>query len=314
MQLSDYIDSVYGPERGNRARFLKDNPDILSQELSRWLKAGLKIRPETGEIYRPVSRHIRVIAAVDTGVFLSDDLRKRVASLAAANNVTPNAMLKALVEREELCRKLSPPAVTSKAVPEQQIATIVSRYFSALSECSETDAWHSVLETLVRELTESDLLSFHTGDIAESRRLNIPRTAYYWYGSFVAKRVAMMLGCFDIYLWNERMCPESDVVFVGDARNVIACYFICQQMCRLLKAVRLNWRKQQGAWGRRAEQDEAAHRYTQQLAEGIMENGICIDGDEKHFYRLHRYAEKHYAWTMRKDRKSGARLSKGYKI
>ncbi|WP_320705112.1 hypothetical protein [Enterobacter asburiae] len=50
MLLTDYIDSVYGTTRGNRARFLKDNPDILPQELSRWLKAGLKIRPETGEI------------------------------------------------------------------------------------------------------------------------------------------------------------------------------------------------------------------------------------------------------------------------
>lgn len=37
MQLSDYIDSVYGASRGNQARFLKDNPDILPQELSRWL-------------------------------------------------------------------------------------------------------------------------------------------------------------------------------------------------------------------------------------------------------------------------------------
>jgi len=99
---------------------------------------------------------------------------------------------------------------------------------------------------LVRELTESDLLSFHTGNIAESRRLNIPRTAYYWYGGFVAKRVVMMLGCYDIYLWNEMMRPDSYVVFVGDARNVVVCYFICQQMCRLLNAVRLNWRKQQG--------------------------------------------------------------------
>jgi hypothetical protein len=109
-----------------------------------------------------------------------------------------------------------------------------------LSECSETDAWHRVLETLVRELTESDLLSFHTGNIAESRRLNIPRSAYYWYGGFVVKRVAMMLGCIDVYLWNEMMRPDSDVIFVGDAQNVVACYFICQQMCRLLKAVRLN--------------------------------------------------------------------------
>lgn len=301
MLLTDYIDSVYGTVRGNRARFLKDNPDILPQELSRWLKAGLKIRPETGEIYKPVSRRVRIPSAVaaGAGVFLSDNLRERVASLATAQNVTSEAMLNALVEREELCRKLSPQAESDAAVPEQQIAGIVSRYFSALSERSETDAWHRVLEVLVRELTESGLLSFHTGNIAESRRLNIPRAAYYWYGGFVAKRVAMMLGCYDIYLWNEMMRPDSDVVFVGDARNVVACYFICQQMCRLLKAVRLNWRKQQGTWGSRAELDEAAHRYTQRLAEGIMDNGIFIGGDERNSYRLYDYAEKHYAWAMR---------------
>lgn len=301
MLLTDYIDNVYGTARGNRARFLKDNPDILPQELSRWLKAGLKIRPETGEIYKPVSRRVRIPSAVaaGAGVFLSDDLRERVASLATAQNVTADAMLNALVEREELCRKLSLQTENSDAVPEQQIAGIVSRYFSALSELSETSAWHRVLEGLVRELTESGLLSFHTGNVAESRRLNIPRTAYYWYGGFVAKRVAMMLGCYDIYLWNEMMRPDSDVVFVGDARNVVACYFICQQMCRLLKAVRLNWRKQQGAWGSRAELDEAAHRYTQRLSEGIMDNGIFIGGDEQNSYRLYNYAEKHYAWAMR---------------
>ncbi|EDC2918756.1 hypothetical protein GAD60_21730 [Salmonella enterica] len=301
MLLTDYIDSVYGTARGNRARFLKDNPDILPQELSRWLKAGLKVRPETGEIYKPVSRRVRIPSAVaaGAGVFLSDDLRERVASLAIAQNVTSETMLNALVEREELCRKLSLQAESDAAVPEQQIAGIVSRYFSALSERSETGAWHRVLEVLVRELTESGLLSFHTGNVAESRRLNIPRTAYYWYGGFVAKRVAMMLGCYDIYLWNEMMRPDSNVVFVGDARNVVVCYFICQQMCRLLKAVRLNWRKQQGAWGSRAELDEAAHRYTQRLAEGIMNNGIFIGGDEQNSYRLYDYAEKHYAWAMR---------------
>lgn len=69
------------------------------------------------------------------------------------------------------------------------------------------------------------------------------------------------------------------MAFLGDARNVVACGFICQQMCRLLKAVRLNWRKQQGARGSRAELDE--NRYTQQLAERIMNNGIFIGGDEQ---------------------------------
>ncbi|EDY5736478.1 hypothetical protein J4198_005354 [Salmonella enterica] len=301
MLLSDYIDRVYGSSRGNRARFLKDNPDILPQELSRWLKAGLKIRPETAEIYKPVSRRVRVphVAAAEAGVFLSDSLRGRLTTLAAGQGVRPDEMLSALVEREELRRQLAPVPAGEDAVPEQLIAGVVSRHFASLSEHSETEVWHLVLSALVSELAEADLLSFHTGNVTESRRLNIPRTAYYWYGGFVAKRVAMMLGCFDVYLWNEMIRPESDVVFVGDARNVVACYFICQQMCRLLKAVRLNWRKQQGAWGSRAVLDEAAHRYTQRLAEGIMENGIFIGGDEQNFYRLHRYAEKKYAWAMR---------------
>lgn len=72
------------------------------------------------------------------GVFLSDNLRERVASLATAQNVTSEAMLNALVEREELCRKLSLQTENGDAVSEQQIAGIVSRNFSALSECSET--------------------------------------------------------------------------------------------------------------------------------------------------------------------------------
>ncbi|ENQ3933482.1 hypothetical protein ACEF99_005484, partial [Salmonella enterica subsp. enterica serovar Newport] len=222
MLLSDYIDRVYGSSRGNRARFLKDNPDILPQELSRWLKAGLKIRPETAEIYKPVSRRVRVpdVAAAEAGVFLSDSLRGRLTTLAAAQNVTPDAMLSALVEREELRRQLAPVPAGEDTVPEQLIGGMVSRHFASLSEHCETEAWHLVLSALVSELVEAGLLSFHTGNVTESRRLNIPRTAYYWYGGFVAKRVAMMLGCYHVYLWNDMMHPESDVVFIGDARNV----------------------------------------------------------------------------------------------
>ncbi|EAW1322285.1 hypothetical protein AHX51_28380 [Salmonella enterica subsp. diarizonae] len=299
MLLSDYIDRVYGSSRGNRARFLKDNPDILPQELSRWLKAGLKIRPETAEIYKPVSRRVRVpdVAAAEAGVFLSDNLRGRLTTLAVAQNVTPDAMLSALVEREELRRQLAPAG--EDTVPEQLIAGVVSRHFASLSEHSETQAWHLVLSALVSELVGADLLSFHIGNVTESRRLNIPRTAYYWYGGFVAKRVAMMLGCYHVYLWNDMMHPESDVVFIGDARNVVACWFICQQMCRLLKAVRLNWRKQQGAWGSRAELDEESHQYAKRLAYSVLDNGIFIGGDEQRSHRLYRYAEKHYARAMR---------------
>lgn len=173
------------------------------------------------------------------------------------------------------------PVPAGDIVPEQQIAGVVSRHFASLSERSETEAWHLVLSALVSELAEADLLSFHTGNVTESRRLNIPRTAYYWYGGFVAKRVAMMLGCYHVYLWNDMMHPESDVVFIGDARNVVACWFICQQMCRLLKTVRLSWRKLQGPWGSRAELDEESHQYAKRLAYSVLDNSIFIGGDEQ---------------------------------
>ncbi|ENC7117535.1 hypothetical protein ABKZ63_004885, partial [Salmonella enterica] len=154
MLLSDYIDRVYGSSRGNRARFLKDNPDILPQELSRWLKAGLKIRPETAEIYKPVSRRVRVphVAAAEAGVFLSDSLRGRLTTLAAGQGVRPDEMLSALVEREELRRQLAPVPAGEDAVPEQLIAGVVSRHFASLSEHSETEVWHLVLSALVSEL------------------------------------------------------------------------------------------------------------------------------------------------------------------
>lgn len=297
MLLSDYIDRVYGTPRGNRARFLKDNPDILPQELSRWLKARLKIRPETGEIYKPVSRRVRVpvAAAASSGVFLSDHLRGRLTTLADGQGVTPDDMLSALVEREELRRQLASVPVGEDAVPEQQIAGVVSRHFASLSERSEVEAWHLALGALVSELVEADLLSFHVASVTGSRRLHIPRTTYYW---FVAKRVAMMLGCYQVYLWNDIMCPDSDVVFVGEPRNVVVCYFVCQQMCRLLKTLRLSWLKQQGAWGSRAELDEESHQYAKRLAYSVMDNGIFIGGDEQRSHRLYRYAEKHYARAM----------------
>ncbi|EBP9336631.1 hypothetical protein ATP20_26880, partial [Salmonella enterica] len=128
--------------------------------------------------------------AAEAGVFLSDSLRGRLTTLAAGQGVRPDEMLSALVEREELRRQLAP-VPAGDIVPEQLIAGVVSRHFASLSERSETEAWHLVLSALVSELAEADLLSFHTGNMTESRRLHIPRTAYYWYGGFVAKRVAM---------------------------------------------------------------------------------------------------------------------------
>ncbi|EKA5635990.1 hypothetical protein OKZ62_001894 [Vibrio navarrensis] len=60
MLLIEYIERVYGTERGNKAKFLKDNPTIMGQELSRWLKKGYKLRTDTGEIYTPTSKRVAV--------------------------------------------------------------------------------------------------------------------------------------------------------------------------------------------------------------------------------------------------------------
>lgn len=60
MLLIEYIRSVYGPKRGNKAAFLRDNPEILPQELSRWLKNDYKVHLDSGDIYKPVSRKVIV--------------------------------------------------------------------------------------------------------------------------------------------------------------------------------------------------------------------------------------------------------------
>lgn len=298
MLLLDYIDMLYGSARGNKARFLKDNPDILPQELSRWLKAGLKIRPETGEIYKPVSRRVTVPerAAVTAGIILSDDLKERIAALAAAQRLSADTLLHSWADKDELRQRLMP-APELNAVPEQHIAGIVSRHLAPLSADSEVIHYRVALESLVLELMEAELLSFTVCDVAESRRLAIPRIAYYWYGSVVSKGVSRMLGTLEVYLWHDFMRPESEVIFVGDARNVVASYFICQQLCRVLKSARTAFKKQQGHWASRNQEDEYAYEHIFRFAQGVMETDVYI-GNEQDYSKQFDYACQHYAYAM----------------
>jgi hypothetical protein len=64
MLLIEYIESNYGSSRGNKAAFLRDNNHILPQELSRWLKVGLEVNGNTGEIYKPTSKTINITKRV----------------------------------------------------------------------------------------------------------------------------------------------------------------------------------------------------------------------------------------------------------
>lgn len=60
MYLIEFIETRYGKERGNKKKFLEDNPLILAPELSRWLKNNYKVNMSTGEIYKPASKTINL--------------------------------------------------------------------------------------------------------------------------------------------------------------------------------------------------------------------------------------------------------------
>ena len=60
MLLIEFIENRYGKKRGNRKKFLEDNPKIIGAELSRWLKGGYKVNLATGEIYKPTSKKVKL--------------------------------------------------------------------------------------------------------------------------------------------------------------------------------------------------------------------------------------------------------------
>jgi hypothetical protein len=66
MTLNEYIASVYGKHRGATAAFLKDNPHILAQELSRWKKKDYLVHMNTGEIYNPTSKKVNLKNKIKT--------------------------------------------------------------------------------------------------------------------------------------------------------------------------------------------------------------------------------------------------------
>lgn len=61
MGFNDYLIKVYGKKRGAVALFLKDNPDVLPQEVTRWRKTHLV--DADGNLYLPSTRKIKVTTA-----------------------------------------------------------------------------------------------------------------------------------------------------------------------------------------------------------------------------------------------------------
>lgn len=54
MKLIDYIENKYGKERGYKAAFLRDNPQITPQALTRFLSIGSLIDLSEMRIYSEI--------------------------------------------------------------------------------------------------------------------------------------------------------------------------------------------------------------------------------------------------------------------
>ncbi|MBO1811598.1 hypothetical protein J4G53_25570, partial [Serratia ureilytica] len=209
--------------------------------------------------------------------WLSEPHSRQMSSYCSFAPITPT-----WVDRDELRQQLAP-IPTLNTVPEQHIAGLVSRHLAPLSADSEVIDYRTALDSLLLALTNAELLSLTVRDVAESRRLAIPRSAYYWYGCVVAKGVSRMLGTLEVYLWHDFMRPESEVIFVGDARNVVASYFICQQLCQVLKSARTAFKKQQGHWASRRQEEGYAYEHIFRFAQGVMDTGIDMGSHVYHF-------------------------------
>ena len=151
----------------------------------------------------------------------------------------------------------------------------------------------------MNELLEKKLINLRVpkNSIAESNRLYITRTDYYWYGGVVADRVAKMLGSLEVYLWRERLMTESEVIFLGTANNVVAGYFICERVCKLLKKMKNSYKKEQGTWGSKKDIEDTANQYVYRFAQGIIPPAIFIYDEDSQLLLID-YAHAHYSYAM----------------
>ncbi len=304
MLLIEYIEHHYGQQRGNKAQFLRDNPTILPQELTRWIRAGLKVNVATGDIYKPTSKPLQVVEKPEASHQLSPETRTKLKSCAEQWGLEADSLIDRLLDdesdRHQILRRIeNRKEVIENRAPFQVLAEIINRQCAVLSQASEIDDYQMMLDQLIHELLEKKLIQVRVLEkgIAESQRLNIPRTAYYWYGGVIADGVAKRLGAFEVYLWHEILATESEVVFLGSPNNVVVCYLLCDRLCRLLKKTKSAYKKDQGKWGSKAEIEETANHYVYRFAQGIMDSDIYIY-DEDSQMRLIEYADEKYRYAM----------------
>jgi hypothetical protein len=126
--------------------------------------------------------------------FSPETIAKLEACAAQANMTADqwiNYLLDHEIERTEILNyvKSGAGAGNDSDTPVQVIAEVINRYFSGLSNRSEIFEFRAVLQELMHELLEEQLVRVLVPEhmIAESKRLKIPRTDYYWFGGVVAK-------------------------------------------------------------------------------------------------------------------------------
>jgi hypothetical protein len=238
---------------------------------------------------------------------LEDETQQKLIALANQENLSPDGLLNTLLD-EELERnrllKISNELSLEKSapsVPSQNLVRICNKHLSSLTQTSEIAEIIEAIENLYNELLTLKLLSVNTrkNDIIESRGIKITRVDYYWYGSVIAKYIAMHFGVHQVYLFHELFHPVSEILFIGMPNNVAVCSEIYSQLYRLFKQIKVAYKKDAGKWGNNREMEEAANRYAYEFSYQTLQNiRLCIE-NENHNKHLYDYVEKKYSWTMR---------------
>ncbi len=304
MLLKDFIIEHYGGRRGNKAAFLKDNPDILPQELNRWINAGLKIHLQTGEIYKPTSKSVHLASSLSSQTAfskpqLTEPLSDLLQHCAQLRQQEPQTILSQLIHEELTRCEILNVNEHVESVPVQALSQEIGHGLGKLDKtCEMADVQQALNKLLVTLMDKQWIdLSLRGQVVAESERLKIPRQTYYWYGGVVADRVGKMFGALEVYLWRDWLYPNSEVLYVGSARNVVASYLICQRLCQLFKQIKTEYKKSLGQSGTPRDRESMANDYIYRFISGIFES-VRMIYDESSQMALFEYAEKKYPYAL----------------
>jgi len=94
------------------------------------------------------------------------------------------------------------------------------------------------------------------------------------------------------------IATNSEFVFIGPPTNVVACYHVCDRLCKLLKKTKSKYKADEGSWGSKSEIEEPSNQYIAKFAQGIIPADSYIYHEETQL-RLIDYALDKYSYAMR---------------